>query len=141
MVKFMESIKLWHKKTGGNSAIQAFRTECYQQVICRRITRDMMSKMKAMQSIALCENLQRWIQLRHSLMGTRIFMIGAQKLMLTVQSRTQSIKHIRINSVTNYSSNLPCINSMDQETKSILMCAKLKLLTALELVDLASRIS
>ena len=137
----MESIKLWLKKTGGNSAIQAYKTGCYQQVICKRKTKDMMFKTKAMLSIARCVNLQRWIQLKHLLTGTRIFMIGAQKLMLTVQSRTRSIRHIRINSVINYSSNLLCINSMDQETKSILMCAKLKLSTVLELVDLASRIS
>ena len=141
MVKFMESIKLWLKKTGGNSAIQAYKTGCYQQVICRRITKDMMFKMKVMLSTVRCVNLQRWIQLKHLLTGTRIFMIGAQKSMLTVQSRTRSIKHIRINFAINYSSNLLCINSMDQGIKSILMCAKLKLTTVLELVDLASRIS
>ena len=140
MVKFMEPIKLWLKKTGGNLAIQACKIECCQQVICRIITNDMMFKMKAMLSIARCVNLQRWIQLRHSLTGTKIFMIGVQRLTSTAQLRTPSIRHIRISSVTNYSSNLLYINSMVQETKSILMCANLKLSTVLELEDLAYRI-
>ena len=60
--------------------------------------------------------------------------------MLTAQSRTPSIRHTRISSVTNYSSNLLYINSMVQETKSILMCANLKLSTVLVLEDLAYRI-
>ena len=62
MVKFMEPIKQWLKKTGGNLAIQVYRTECYQQVICRRMINDMMFKMKAMLSIARYANLLKWIQ-------------------------------------------------------------------------------
>ena len=73
-------------------------------------------------------------------MGTKIFMIGVQKLMLIVQSKTLSIRHIRINSVTNYSSNLLYISSMVQETKSILMFVNLRPSTVLEQEDLAYRI-